>query len=605
MTGIRSFFVLPAGLVVHAMAASSAAAVPAELSARPVVRIADQSRPHTDRDILLRMRAEDLARAASERFSEILSDDKQKHIAQTAAPKGGNGSKSADLDDETLRPVWDWLGRASETYEDVIIAKFRNPSGAVAIMAPPDAAEPTPPAGFSAPSGAAPELSPELSWGYIVENIREWLARANRSYRNEVVKKLVRPLEAEAPGEDIAAPAAETGARDEQIAEPAKVAEPEKAAETAEAPKIAVPAKTAEADSGAVPPPERKSAMAKVAPDAESVAAEAQRKAKAEAEAKRKAAEAEAKRLADEAEAERKAVAEAERLKKEEDAKREAAAEAERLAEKAEAERKAAGKAERLAAEEEARRKAAEVEAKRKAAAEAEAKRKAAAEAEAKRRAEEAEAKRKAAEAETEQQRLARAEVDDTAAGAVVPPERKEPAPEEAPEEVGEGADTGRSTEAPAAAAPVAPKPREERIVAEPERAAVEKKRHRVSKSRYRKKRVRRYRSRRYAAHARRYRDEARVYRYRYRKEVRRKRSLYRKRHWRKRHRICGKTRRYRHRRSHRSGGVYVVRRGDTLTKIARRYYGNGRAYRAIYRANRRRIRNPNRIYPRQRLYIP
>jgi nucleoid-associated protein YgaU len=53
------------------------------------------------------------------------------------------------------------------------------------------------------------------------------------------------------------------------------------------------------------------------------------------------------------------------------------------------------------------------------------------------------------------------------------------------------------------------------------------------------------------------------------------------------------------------SGRVYVVRRGDSLSKIARRYYGSAAGYPAIYRANRHKIRNPNLIYPRQRLHIP
>ncbi len=68
---------------------------------------------------------------------------------------------------------------------------------------------------------------------------------------------------------------------------------------------------------------------------------------------------------------------------------------------------------------------------------------------------------------------------------------------------------------------------------------------------------------------------------------------------------ICRKKYRRRYRARRGGGRVYVVRKGDTLSRIARRHYGNGRAYRAIYRANRGKIRNPHRIYPRQRLYIP
>jgi len=82
-------------------------------------------------------------------------------------------------------------------------------------------------------------------------------------------------------------------------------------------------------------------------------------------------------------------------------------------------------------------------------------------------------------------------------------------------------------------------------------------------------------------------------------------------RHYRKS--CCKKRRRCRprsHRHRHRevrgwSARVHVVRRGDTLSRISQRYYGSARGVRAIYRANRGRIRNPNLIYPRQRIYIP
>jgi nucleoid-associated protein YgaU len=51
----------------------------------------------------------------------------------------------------------------------------------------------------------------------------------------------------------------------------------------------------------------------------------------------------------------------------------------------------------------------------------------------------------------------------------------------------------------------------------------------------------------------------------------------------------------------------YVVRRGDSLWRIARRFLGRGERYWAIVRVNRGRVdlRNPNLIYPKQRLRIP
>jgi nucleoid-associated protein YgaU len=50
---------------------------------------------------------------------------------------------------------------------------------------------------------------------------------------------------------------------------------------------------------------------------------------------------------------------------------------------------------------------------------------------------------------------------------------------------------------------------------------------------------------------------------------------------------------------------VYTVRRGDTLWEIAEAYYGGGWHYRAIVRDNRRKIRNPHWIYPKQKFHIP
>lgn len=53
------------------------------------------------------------------------------------------------------------------------------------------------------------------------------------------------------------------------------------------------------------------------------------------------------------------------------------------------------------------------------------------------------------------------------------------------------------------------------------------------------------------------------------------------------------------------SNRVYVVRRGDTLWAIAKKYYGSGLQYPKIFNANRDKIKNPNLIYPGQKLVIP
>lgn len=50
---------------------------------------------------------------------------------------------------------------------------------------------------------------------------------------------------------------------------------------------------------------------------------------------------------------------------------------------------------------------------------------------------------------------------------------------------------------------------------------------------------------------------------------------------------------------------TYTVVRGDSLWKIAKKYYGNGAQYTKIFNANRDKIKNPNLIYPGQVLVIP
>jgi murein DD-endopeptidase MepM/ murein hydrolase activator NlpD len=50
---------------------------------------------------------------------------------------------------------------------------------------------------------------------------------------------------------------------------------------------------------------------------------------------------------------------------------------------------------------------------------------------------------------------------------------------------------------------------------------------------------------------------------------------------------------------------TYIVGFGDTLWKIADKFYNNGTEWRRIYEANKDKIKNPNVIYPLQKLLIP
>jgi phage tail protein X len=56
---------------------------------------------------------------------------------------------------------------------------------------------------------------------------------------------------------------------------------------------------------------------------------------------------------------------------------------------------------------------------------------------------------------------------------------------------------------------------------------------------------------------------------------------------------------------AHHAGRSYTVRSGDTLSSIAKRFYGNTARWRWIYDANRSKISNPNQIYAGETLTIP
>jgi nucleoid-associated protein YgaU len=49
----------------------------------------------------------------------------------------------------------------------------------------------------------------------------------------------------------------------------------------------------------------------------------------------------------------------------------------------------------------------------------------------------------------------------------------------------------------------------------------------------------------------------------------------------------------------------YEVKPGDTLSKIARQFYGDANRYSAIFEANRPMLKDPDEIYPGQTLRIP
>ena len=50
---------------------------------------------------------------------------------------------------------------------------------------------------------------------------------------------------------------------------------------------------------------------------------------------------------------------------------------------------------------------------------------------------------------------------------------------------------------------------------------------------------------------------------------------------------------------------TYVVQKGDSLSKIAQKYYGDPALYTKIFEANRDLLKDPNKIQPGQKLRIP
>ncbi len=49
----------------------------------------------------------------------------------------------------------------------------------------------------------------------------------------------------------------------------------------------------------------------------------------------------------------------------------------------------------------------------------------------------------------------------------------------------------------------------------------------------------------------------------------------------------------------------YTIEKGDTLSKIADRYYGDPQKYRELFDANKEVIQDPDKIYPGQKIRIP
>ena len=232
----------------------------------------------------LRQRAEDLAGAASNRFSDLLDGGQRAQASPQTSETENNGGAFA--------PVWDWLARSAQAYDDLVITQLKEKDGWTVIVQRNDKA--SPPAAQTPAPAAEEEPQREFhGWSGLVELVRDWLARANRSYRTEIVKPLLEPIPGTEPPSAIAT-------QPPPSAPPAPTAAPSASEATADAVKDDAAADRIKQEAQAA---DTNRAIDETEAKGK---AEDERRLAEQAEAKRKA-QADAQRLADEAEQKRKA----------------------------------------------------------------------------------------------------------------------------------------------------------------------------------------------------------------------------------------------------------------------------------------------------------
>ena len=50
---------------------------------------------------------------------------------------------------------------------------------------------------------------------------------------------------------------------------------------------------------------------------------------------------------------------------------------------------------------------------------------------------------------------------------------------------------------------------------------------------------------------------------------------------------------------------TYTIAKGDSLSKIAKKFYGDANQWKRIFEANRDTVKDPDKIFPGQKLVIP
>ncbi len=169
-----------------------------------------------------RQRAEDLAKAASEKFSEVIPDRAvQPRLAQVpaqpsppAAPKAAPAAQRPAPpagDTGFTAPLTNWLERSAKDYQDLVVRGLSEPAGgggaapAPAAKSAPSAPRPAPPVKAAEQQPAKQSVTGPVS-GLATDPldaltdaqtaVQDWLARANREYQAEIMRRLETP----APG---------------------------------------------------------------------------------------------------------------------------------------------------------------------------------------------------------------------------------------------------------------------------------------------------------------------------------------------------------------------------------------------------------------------
>ncbi len=291
----------------------------------------------------LRQRAEDLARAASQRFTDILEEKKPVATEATApAPQPQPPRETAGA----FSPVFDWLAHSAQSYEQIVIAQLKAKDDWTTIVE--SSGETAKPAASSPP----PELR---GWSGLLEHVRDWLARANRAYRTQIVTPLSTPDAGSVPAAQpsvaastAASPAPAATGLNYRVQEEEKIKREAEAAEKERRQTEAAARAAAEAEAARLADQEATDAKRR-AEEEKRIAAAAEEKRKAQAEARaRLIEEADAKRRADD-EKRRALAIEVKRIAEQTEAKRIADAEAKRKADETRKQADEADAAERIA----------------------------------------------------------------------------------------------------------------------------------------------------------------------------------------------------------------------------------------------------------------